>query len=84
MRNTLVIAGREIAAFFLQPIAYVVMTVFLLLGGWFFFALLRRFDLVQQMYAWGARNCELHFCQVRGEFQPFRGVSLPSFLPETG
>jgi ABC-2 type transport system permease protein len=50
MRNALVIAGREIAAYFVQPIAYVVMTVFLLLGGWFFFALLRRFDLVQQMY----------------------------------
>ena len=40
--------------------------------------------LVRQMYAWGARNCELHFCQVRGEFQPFRGISMPSFLPETG
>ena len=50
MRNALVIAGREITAYFVQPIAYVVMTVFLLLGGWFFFALLRRFDLVQQMY----------------------------------
>ncbi len=50
MRNALVIAGREIAAYFVQPIAYVVMTVFLLLGGWFFFALLRRFDLIQQMY----------------------------------
>jgi ABC-2 type transport system permease protein len=50
MRNALIIAGREIAAYFVQPIAYVVMTVFLLLGGWFFFALLRRFDLIQQMY----------------------------------
>jgi ABC-2 type transport system permease protein len=50
MRNALVIAGREISAYFVQPIAYVVMTVFLLLGGWFFFALLRRFDLIQQMY----------------------------------
>ncbi|MFH1267901.1 MAG: GNAT family N-acetyltransferase [Planctomycetota bacterium] len=40
--------------------------------------------LVRQMYAWGARNCELHFCQVRGRFQPFRGVNMPSFLPETG
>jgi ABC-2 type transport system permease protein len=50
MRNALVIAGREIAAYFVQPVAYVVATVFLLLGGWFFFALLRRFDLVQQMY----------------------------------
>lgn len=39
--------------------------------------------LVRQMYAWGARNCEMHFCQVRGPMQPFRGVSLPSFLPET-
>jgi GNAT superfamily N-acetyltransferase len=40
--------------------------------------------LVRQMYDWGARNSELHFCQVRGEFQPFRGISMPTFLPETG
>ena len=41
-------------------------------------------QLVKQAYAWGARNCELHFCQVRGDFQPFRGISMPTFLPETG
>lgn len=40
--------------------------------------------LVRQAYDWGARNCELHFCQVRGEFQPFKGISMPTFLPETG
>ncbi len=40
--------------------------------------------LVRQLYDWGARNCELHFCQVRGEFQPHRGVNLPTFLPESG
>ena len=40
--------------------------------------------LVQKMYALGAKNCELHFCQVRGEFQPFKGVNMPTFLPETG
>ncbi|MFA5190815.1 MAG: GNAT family N-acetyltransferase [Verrucomicrobiia bacterium] len=39
--------------------------------------------LVQTAYAWGGRNCELHFSQVRGAFQPFRGVNLPTFLPET-
>ncbi|MBI5818349.1 MAG: GNAT family N-acetyltransferase [Verrucomicrobia bacterium] len=39
--------------------------------------------LVQTAYAWSARNCELHFSQVRGAFQPFRGVNLPTFLPET-
>jgi GNAT superfamily N-acetyltransferase len=39
--------------------------------------------IVDQMYAWGARISELHFCQVRGEFQPFRGVSMPTFMLET-
>lgn len=42
-----------------------------------------REKIVHQMYDWGARNCELHFCQVRGEFRPFQGISMPSFLPET-
>jgi hypothetical protein len=45
---------------------------------------MERASLVRKMYECGARNCELHFCQVRGEFQPFRGVSMPTFLPETG
>lgn len=40
--------------------------------------------LVAQMYGWGARNCELHFCQVRGDFQPLGGVVMPTFLLETG
>lgn len=40
--------------------------------------------LVRQVYQWGGRNCEMHFCQVRGRMQPFAGVNLPSFLPETG
>jgi GNAT superfamily N-acetyltransferase len=39
--------------------------------------------IVEQMYAWGARNSELHVCQVRGAFQPFRGVSMPTFMLET-
>ena len=39
--------------------------------------------IVDQMYAWGGRISELHFCQVRGEFQPFRGVSMPTFMLET-
>lgn len=43
-----------------------------------------RDKLVRQMYDWGARNCELHFCQVRGAFQPFQGINMPSYLPETG
>ena len=45
MKNSLTIAGKELAGYFLQPVAYVVMTVFLLLGGFFFFALLRYFEM---------------------------------------
>ncbi|CAG1065064.1 hypothetical protein BAC1_00641 [uncultured bacterium] len=41
-------------------------------------------NLVRQMYCWNARNVETHLFQVRGEFKPFNGVSIPSFLPETG
>jgi ABC-2 type transport system permease protein len=45
MKNSLTIAGKELAGYFLQPVAYVVMTVFLLLGGYFFFALLQYFEM---------------------------------------
>ncbi|MFH1574808.1 MAG: GNAT family N-acetyltransferase [Acidobacteriota bacterium] len=41
-------------------------------------------ELVRQVYSWGGRNCELHFAQVRGAGAPFQGVSLPTFMPETG
>ncbi len=51
MRNTLTIAGKELQSYFVQPVAYVVLTVFLLLGGWFFFALLRQFAEMVQLVA---------------------------------
>ncbi|MDF1861668.1 MAG: GNAT family N-acetyltransferase [Verrucomicrobiales bacterium] len=41
-------------------------------------------ELVSRVYSWGAKNCELHFAQVRGNYQPVNGVVMPSFLPETG
>lgn len=39
--------------------------------------------LVRRMYAWGAKNVEIHFAQVRGRFDGFDGVVLPTFMPET-
>ena len=41
-------------------------------------------DLVSRMYALGAKNCELHFGQVRGDAQPIDGIVMPTFMPETG
>jgi GNAT superfamily N-acetyltransferase len=41
-------------------------------------------NLVKTMYAWGAKNLELHFAQVRGQSKPFNGITMPTFMPETG
>jgi ABC-2 type transport system permease protein len=59
MRNTLVIAGKELQSYFVQPVAYVVLTVFLLLGGWFFFSLLRQFDEMIQLIQMMGQQQEL-------------------------
>jgi GNAT superfamily N-acetyltransferase len=40
--------------------------------------------LVQQAYAWGARNRETHLLSVLGHAPPMRGVTLQTFLPESG
>jgi hypothetical protein len=39
---------------------------------------------VQQCYAWGARNVEMHLASVLGHAPPMRGVTFPTFMPETG
>ena len=43
-----------------------------------------RASLVRQAYAWGARNRETNILSVRGEAPPLQGVSLATFLPESG
>jgi GNAT superfamily N-acetyltransferase len=41
-------------------------------------------ELVRLSYRLGGRNVEMHAAQVRGGSEPFRGVSFPTFMPETG
>jgi len=41
-------------------------------------------ELVRTLYGWGAKNCEMHLCQVRGDCPPLNGVTMPTFMPETG
>lgn len=50
MKSVFIIAGKEIRSLFVSPIAYVVLTGFLLLGGWFFFNLLFRFSYLLTLY----------------------------------
>ncbi len=57
MKNAFTIAGKELRSYFVSPIAYVVLTGFLLLGGWFFFNLLTRFNFLLSIYS-AMRNPE--------------------------
>ncbi len=51
MRNVAAIAWRDIRSMFVSPIAYVVLTGFVLLGGWFFFNLLAQFNRLVAAYS---------------------------------
>lgn len=51
MRNAFAIAGKDLRSYFTSPIAYVVLTGFLLLGGWFFFNLLANFNQMLMAYS---------------------------------
>ena len=54
-------------------------------GTWVLFSIpMEKRKMVEQMYAWKAINVETHLKEVWGEFPGFNGVSMPSFLPETG
>jgi ABC-2 type transport system permease protein len=57
VKNILTIAGKELRSYFVSPIAYVVLTGYLLLGGWFFFNLLARFNFLLSLYT-SMRNPE--------------------------
>jgi ABC-2 type transport system permease protein len=57
VRNAFTIAGKELRSYFVSPVAYVVLTGFLLLGGWFFFNLLARFNFLLSIYS-AMRNPE--------------------------
>lgn len=50
MRNILAIAGKDLRSYFTSPIAYVVLTGYLLLAGWFFFNLLANFNQLLMAY----------------------------------
>ncbi len=57
MKNILAIAAKDLRSQFVSPIGYVVLTGFVLLGGWFFFNLLARFNFLLNLYL-QMRNAE--------------------------
>ena len=54
-------------------------------GTWVLFSIpMDKRKMVEQMYSWEAINVETHLKEVWGYFPGFNGISMPSFLPETG
>lgn len=54
-------------------------------GTWVLFTVpMEKRRIVEKMYALDAINVETHLKEVWGEFTNFNGISMPSFLPETG
>jgi ABC-2 type transport system permease protein len=51
VKNIMTIVKKELHSYFVSPIAYVVLTGFALLAGWFFFNLLSRFNYLLTMYS---------------------------------
>lgn len=41
-------------------------------------------ELVRAAYAWGGRNIEFHVAQSLGPAHAPKGVTFPTFLPESG
>ena len=68
MRNILTIAAKDVRSLFVSPIAYVVLTGFLLISGWFFFNLLYRFNYVLSVYS-----------NLQG-YQNMEGLNLNQFV----
>jgi len=54
-------------------------------GTWVLFSIpMDKRKMVEKMYSWKAINVETHLKEVWGEYPGFNGISMPSFLPETG
>lgn len=74
MRNTWAVAKREIFSFFVSPIAYFVITGYVLLAGYFFFNLLGYFNMMLQRYA--------AMASMRGGMDDMGGINLNQAVVE--
>ena len=63
VRNVLAIAGKELRSYFASPIAYVIIGLFALLFGWFFYAFLNFFveESQRAMMGGGTAKSNQHF-----------------------
>ena len=76
IRNILAIAGKELRAYFASPIAYVIIGLFALLFGWFFYVYLRVFVEQSQRMAMGGGTVNVNEMMIRGVFHNLAIITL--------
>src|SRR6476646_11626219 len=71
MRNALAIANKEFRSYFASPIAYILIGLFSLLFGWFFYVFLMAFvqQSEQMMQFGGGGGATVNQMMIRGLFQ---------------
>jgi ABC-2 type transport system permease protein len=70
VRNILAIAGKEMRSYFASPIAYIIIGLFALLFGWFFYVYLHVFvEQSQRMAMMGGGNVNVNEQMIRGVLQ---------------
>ena len=71
MRNVLAIANKEFRSYFASPIAYILIGLFSLLFGWFFYVFLMAFvqQSEQMMQFGGGGGANVNQMMIRGLFQ---------------
>jgi len=79
MQNVLAIWQREMKAYFVSPIAYVVLTLWLLLSGLFFYAILTNViqsTMMQSQFGPGSQPVDVPGIVTRGFFGTMSVVLL--------
>jgi ABC-2 type transport system permease protein len=70
LRNTLAIADKELRSYFASPIAYIIIGLFALLFGWFFYMFLTVFvRQSEQMMQFGGGSANINQQMIRGVLQ---------------
>ena len=70
LRNILAIAGKEVRSYFASPIAYIIIGLFALLFGWFFYVYLHVFvEQSERMGMMGGGNVNVNEQMIRGVLQ---------------
>src|SRR5207244_7836949 len=84
MRNMMVLAGKELRSYFNSPIAYLVMTIYAVLCGFFFLSITGRYvqmSFRMMMMGQGAPPVSLNDVIVRGLLEGVLTVVLLLLIP---